>query len=73
MLCNLTIQKLEAQGVNVLGNCPVSGCGLPVAFHRDETVVPPQGIVRFPPFYCIVSIVLFHSAHPPSSSCGIIF
>jgi hypothetical protein len=47
-LCNLTIQKLEAIGVNVLGICPVEGCGLPVAFHRDATVVhPPQGIVRF--------------------------
>ena len=37
MLCNLTIQKLEANGVSVLGRCPVDGCGLPVARHRDET------------------------------------
>ncbi len=42
-LCNLTIQYLESQGFHRLrGNCPVEGCGLPVAHHRDETAPLPQ-------------------------------
>ncbi len=36
-LCNLTIQYLESQHLDRLtANCPVAGCGLPVARHRDE-------------------------------------
>jgi hypothetical protein len=41
-LCNLTIQYLESQGFHRLtGTCPVEGCGLPVARHRDENAPPP--------------------------------
>ncbi len=36
-LCNLSIQYLESRGYDRLtGKCPVEGCGLPVARHRDE-------------------------------------
>jgi len=44
-LCNLTIQLLAKEGVPLLGTCPVVGCGLPVARHRDETLL--QGFVQF--------------------------
>ncbi len=35
-LCNATKQELINAGLNVLQNCTVDGCGLPVARHRDE-------------------------------------
>ena len=35
-LCNATKQELMAAGLFVTENCPVAGCGLPVARHRDE-------------------------------------
>lgn len=44
-LCNLTKQELAKEGISLLGNCPVVGCGLPVARHRDETVFPSAGMV----------------------------
>jgi hypothetical protein len=50
-LCNLTLQKLEQNGVSVLGNCPVEGCGLPVARHRDETAPTTSGKPQYLSFY----------------------
>jgi len=50
-LCNLTKQELVGQlNVDLLGKCPVEGCGLPVGRHRDEnasnipaTIAPSAG------------------------------
>ncbi len=48
-LCNATKQELIAEGLNpVTGKCPVEGCGLPVARHRDENAPPQAGKYRFP-------------------------
>ena len=33
-LCNATKQELIDAGLNILGNCTVDGCGLPVARHK---------------------------------------
>ena len=44
-LCNFTIQKLESKGYDGVSegktHCPVEGCGLPVARHRDESAPQP--------------------------------
>jgi hypothetical protein len=58
-LCNLTIQQLVGLSVSHLGHCPVEGCGVPVAFHRNETVIAPPGIVVFPALYAFISSQFF--------------
>ena len=46
-LCNATKQELTGAGLNILMNCTVEGCGLPVARHRDENAPLAEGILFF--------------------------
>jgi hypothetical protein len=46
-LCNLSIQYLESQDYHMLtGICPVQGCGLSVAHHRQDEFLPRPQLTR---------------------------